>query len=144
MGKVHCGSKYIKWTLERSIYNRKYILQNTQPSQYRYTKFPYRFAVIFEAPSILSGVYPKIVYRCIPKPQYKSVEIISAFCSCAISLQTVLVVGYPRGGYLKGLLMEMFVVPSVRWLFKLFFEDLKEKRCKSVQLPTPSWKLLPY
>ena len=44
-------------------------------------------------------------------------------------------VGYLRGGYLKGLLMEMFVVPSVRVLFKLFLEDLKEKR-KSVELPT--------
>ena len=36
---------------ERSIYYRKYILQITQPSLYRYTQLQYRFAVISEASS---------------------------------------------------------------------------------------------
>ena len=36
----------------RSIYQRKYILQITQPSQYRYTQLQHRFAVISEAASI--------------------------------------------------------------------------------------------
>ena len=36
-----------------SIYYRKYILQITQPSQYRYMQLQYRFAVISEAPSTL-------------------------------------------------------------------------------------------
>ena len=31
---------------------RKYILQITQPSQYRYTQLKYKFSVISEAPSI--------------------------------------------------------------------------------------------
>ena len=35
---------------KRSIYYRKYILQITQPSQYRYTQLHYGFAVISEAP----------------------------------------------------------------------------------------------
>ena len=39
-------------TTRRSIYYRKYILEITQPSQYRYTQLQYRFAVISEAPSI--------------------------------------------------------------------------------------------
>ena len=33
-------------------YYRKYILQNTQPSQYRYTQLQYRFEVISQAPSM--------------------------------------------------------------------------------------------
>ena len=37
-------------TTRRSIYYRKYILEITQPSQYRYTQLQYRFAVISEAP----------------------------------------------------------------------------------------------
>ena len=36
----------------RSLYYRKYILQITQPSQYRYTQLQYTFAVISEAPSM--------------------------------------------------------------------------------------------
>ena len=39
----------------RSIYYRKYILQITQPSQYRYSQSQYRFAVISAAPSIKSN-----------------------------------------------------------------------------------------
>ena len=36
---------------ERFIYYRKYILQITQPSQYRCTELHYGFAVISETPS---------------------------------------------------------------------------------------------
>ena len=39
-------------TTKRSIYYRKYVLQITQPSLYRYTQLMYRFAVISEAPSM--------------------------------------------------------------------------------------------
>ena len=37
---------------ERFIHYRKYILQITQPSQYRCTQLQYMFAVISEAPSM--------------------------------------------------------------------------------------------
>ena len=37
---------------ERSMYYRKYMLQITQPSQYRYTQLQYIFAAISEAPSM--------------------------------------------------------------------------------------------
>ena len=40
-------------TTKRSIYYRKYVLQITQPSLYRYTQLMYRFAVISEAPNKL-------------------------------------------------------------------------------------------
>ena len=39
-------------TEQRFIYCGKYILQITQPSQYRYNQLQYRFAVISEEPSI--------------------------------------------------------------------------------------------
>ena len=45
----------------RSIYYRKYVLQITQPSQYRYTQLQYRFALIYEAPSILDIISISIV-----------------------------------------------------------------------------------
>ena len=43
------------YSSKRSIHYRKYILQITQPSQYRYTQLQYRFAVISEAPSTYMG-----------------------------------------------------------------------------------------
>ena len=43
---VHCTERFISY--------RKYILQITQPSQYRCTQLQYRFAVITEAPSMLA------------------------------------------------------------------------------------------
>ena len=46
---------------ERFMYYRKYILQITQPSQYRCTQLQYRFAVIFEAPSTLTPLRPHVV-----------------------------------------------------------------------------------
>ena len=39
------------------ISDRKYILQITQPSQYKHTKLQYRFAVISDAPSNINQVY---------------------------------------------------------------------------------------
>ena len=41
----------IKGYTERFKSYRKYILQITQPSPYKCTQLPYRFAVISEAPS---------------------------------------------------------------------------------------------
>ena len=52
---------------ERFIYYRKYIQQITQPSPYRCTQLQYRFAVISEAPSMLTimieGYQRRAVFR---------------------------------------------------------------------------------
>ena len=48
---------------ERFISYRKYILQITQPSQYRCTQLQYRFTVISEAPSTLSHSKSKLQSR---------------------------------------------------------------------------------
>ena len=51
------ANNLLAWcTTRRSIDYRKYILQITQPSQYRYSQLQYRFAVISEAPGNLANI----------------------------------------------------------------------------------------
>ena len=59
--RIHlCPCIRIQYTLPRSY--RKYILQITQPSQYRYAKLQYRFVVTSGSPRSFGFIKPGDVY----------------------------------------------------------------------------------
>ena len=60
-----------RYPTERTIYYRKYILQITQPSQYRYTELQYRFVVISEALSTYAVIAESKIIEIYSEEHYR-------------------------------------------------------------------------